>query len=146
MAVRATLQRRFNIIGPPRSTNSKLEEAREAFTLVLSRLAEASSNERSTQDQSFMAAINGLAGYQRVPPAPLDMGFMSAALLKLRDTSPNLKHELVTRFANAIHRDSNITIEEAKVFRAIRATLDSPVSINGITPGDGHLLSELIPV
>ncbi len=132
MVVRTTLQRRFNIIGPPRSTYSKLEEVREAFILVLSRLAEASSNEPATQDQSFIAAINGLAGYHKVPPAPLDMGFMSEALLKLRDTSPDLKHELVKRFANAIHRDSNITIEEAEVFRAICATLDCPVPIEKV--------------
>lgn len=129
IVVRTTLQRRFNIIGPPRTTYSQLQEVRSEFIVVLSRLSEASSNEPSAQFDAFQSAVQGLAGYQKLPQAALDMGAMSEALLKMRDTTPELKHEIVTRFSSAILSDNNVTIEEAEVFRAICATLDCPVPI-----------------
>jgi hypothetical protein len=103
--------------------------------LVLSALASAGVKE-GTQNPEQVAFTfqNGVlklpgASPERIPPTPprWTQTGLKESLNRLRQLTPKLQQSLITACAHTVLLDSNVTLAEAELLRAITITLDCPI-------------------
>jgi Zn-dependent protease with chaperone function len=103
--------------------------------LVLSALASAGVKE-GTQNPEQVAFTfqNGVlklpgASPERIPPTPprWTQTGLKESLNRLRQLTPKLQQALITACAHTVLLDSNVTLAEAELLRAITITLDCPI-------------------
>jgi Zn-dependent protease with chaperone function len=129
------LQRRLDAsIFPHRETQIQYETLEQIWPdalAVLSALASAGNVKVEAIAYAFRCGAFKLPGAtaQSVPDVPPDWSLATLAhhLDRLRQTAPKVKQSVINACAHTVLLDSEVTVEEAELLRAVTITLDCPI-------------------